>query len=64
MKVQIRGKGLSFNHLLNVIEYLCCERLFGQVLLIEKIAPEKAWYENYSRKSAEKKVWKKNAIEK
>jgi hypothetical protein len=37
---------------LNIIEYLFCERLFGQVLLIEK---------NCSRKSVAGKVRQKNA---
>jgi hypothetical protein len=42
-----------------------CERLFGKVLLIEKIctrksAAGKVWLKNCDRKSAEKKVRQKN----
>jgi hypothetical protein len=44
---------------LNIIEYLFCERLFGQVLLIEKSVAEKC-----GRKSVAEKVRQKNAAEK
>jgi hypothetical protein len=59
---------------LNIIEYLFCERLFGKVLLIEKICSRKSVagkvrQENYGRKSAteksqQKKCGRKSAIEK
>jgi hypothetical protein len=54
---------------LNIIEYLFCERLFGQVLLIEKSEAGKVWQKkcekktrqkNRSKKSAAKKVKQKN----
>ena len=46
---------VSHYHLLNIIEYLFCERLFGKVLLIEK---------NCNRKSAAKKVRQENCDKK
>jgi hypothetical protein len=44
---------------LNIIEYLFCERLFGQVLLIEKSAAEKVRQEKCGRKSAAGKLRQK-----
>jgi hypothetical protein len=40
---------------LNIIEYLFHERLFGQVLLIEKSAAGKVRQKNRGRKSAKEK---------
>jgi hypothetical protein len=44
---------------LNIIESLFFERLFGQVLLIEKSAAGKAWQEKYDRKSVTSKMRQK-----
>jgi hypothetical protein len=50
---------------LNIIEYLFCERLFGKVLLIEKIVVGKVWQKKCGRKittekSAIEKSWQKH----
>jgi hypothetical protein len=45
---------------LNIIEYLFCERFFGQVLLIEKSAVGKVQQEKCGKKSATEKSWWKN----
>jgi regulator of replication initiation timing len=39
---------------LNIIEYLFCERLFGQVLLIEKSAAEKVRQKSVAKKCGRK----------
>jgi hypothetical protein len=57
MEEKIREKISSIT---NIIEYLFCERLFGQVLLIEKTCSrksvtEKVWQKNHSRKTAVEK---------
>jgi hypothetical protein len=45
---------------LNIIEYLFFERLFGQVLLIEKSVEENVRQEKCDRKSVEGKSWQEN----
>ena len=51
---------ISHQNLLNIIEYIFCERLFGQVLLIEKSAVGKVRQKKCDRKSVAEKLWKKN----
>jgi hypothetical protein len=45
---------------LNIIEYIFCERLFVQVLLIEKSAAEKVRQEKCDRKSVVEKSRQEN----
>jgi hypothetical protein len=50
---------LSNYHLLNIIEYLFCESLFGQVMLIEKSVEEKVRQKKCGRKIMAGKLWQK-----
>jgi hypothetical protein len=60
---KIRKVGCYMN-LLNIIEYLFCERLFGKVLLIEKSVAGKVRQKKCEKKSRKKKCDRKIMAEK
>jgi hypothetical protein len=50
---------VSHYHLLNIIQYLFCERLSRQILLIQKSVAKKVRQKNRGRKTALGKSWQK-----